>query len=134
VRRPAGEGGAAAVEFALVLPLLLLVVFGIVDFGRMLNQQIMLTEAAREIARPVSLRQPPAEIAAATTAALTGFSGAAPAVSAPACPSGAGTTVTVTVTKAFEFATPVGAIADLLGPSTLGEDFTMTGTGAMRCL
>ena len=33
---------------ALVLPLLLFVLFGVIDFGRMLNTQITLTEAARE--------------------------------------------------------------------------------------
>ena len=54
-RRPARGGaldrGAAAVEFALLLPLLLLLVFGIIDFGRALNAQVTLTQAAREGAR-----------------------------------------------------------------------------------
>ena len=50
-RRGARDRGAAAVEFALLLPLLLLIVFGIIDFGRALNAQITLTQAAREGAR-----------------------------------------------------------------------------------
>ncbi len=49
------DRGAAAVEFVLVLPVLLLLVFGIVDFGRMLNAQIVVTEAAREGARAAAL-------------------------------------------------------------------------------
>ena len=49
------EQGAAAVEMALVLPLLLLLLFGIIDFGRVLNAQITLTEAAREGARAAAL-------------------------------------------------------------------------------
>ena len=54
-RRRSPIGGAAAVEMALVLPLLLLLVFGIVDFGRALNLQITLTQAAREGVRPAAL-------------------------------------------------------------------------------
>lgn len=43
--------GVAAVEFALVVPLLLVVLFGIIDFGFMLYDKAMLTNAAREGAR-----------------------------------------------------------------------------------
>ncbi len=47
-RRPTSERGAALVEMALVLPLLVLLVFGIVDLGRLLFTQIALHEAAQE--------------------------------------------------------------------------------------
>jgi len=50
-RARSGDDGAAAVEFALVVPLLLLVVFGIVAFGLLLFAQISATHAAREGAR-----------------------------------------------------------------------------------
>ena len=53
--RQARDRGATAVEFALLLPLLLLIVFGIIDFGRALNAQITLTQAAREGARLAAL-------------------------------------------------------------------------------
>ncbi|MEO3784865.1 TadE family protein [Actinocorallia sp. B10E7] len=47
--RPAErEAGAAAVEFALVLPMLLVVVFGMIDTGLWLNQKITATNAARQ--------------------------------------------------------------------------------------
>jgi Flp pilus assembly protein TadG len=49
------DRGTAAVEFALVLPVALLVIFGIIDFGRMFNAQITLTEATRESARAAAL-------------------------------------------------------------------------------
>jgi hypothetical protein len=54
VRLPArvqSESGAELVEFALVLPLLLLVFGGIVDFGLLLQRQQVVTNAAREGAR-----------------------------------------------------------------------------------
>ena len=45
---PHGRPGAAVVEFAVVLPLLLATVFGIIEFGRMMMVQQVLTSAARE--------------------------------------------------------------------------------------
>lgn len=45
------EKGAAVVEFALILPLLLLLVFGIIEFGLLLYNKAMLTNASREGAR-----------------------------------------------------------------------------------
>lgn len=45
------EHGAAAVEFALVVPILLLVVIGIFNFGFILAQQISLNNGARQAAR-----------------------------------------------------------------------------------
>ncbi len=49
------ERGAVVVEFALVLPLLVLFVFGIVEFGRAYNAKIELTSAVREGARAAAL-------------------------------------------------------------------------------
>jgi Flp pilus assembly protein TadG len=45
------EEGAAAVEFALVLPILLMIVFGIIEFGLVLYNQEVITNASREGAR-----------------------------------------------------------------------------------
>ena len=45
------ERGAAIVEFAIILPILLLLVMGIIQFGFIFNGQITLTSAVREGAR-----------------------------------------------------------------------------------
>jgi Flp pilus assembly protein TadG len=45
------DRGAAAVEFALVLPILILLLFGIIEFARAWNVRQTLTDAAREGAR-----------------------------------------------------------------------------------
>ena len=45
------EKGASAVEFALILPILIMLVFGIFQFGIAYNNYIALTHAAREGAR-----------------------------------------------------------------------------------
>lgn len=45
------DDGAAAVEFALVLPLLMMLVFGIISFGILFAQQLSLGNGARQGAR-----------------------------------------------------------------------------------
>src|SRR5580765_679363 len=50
-RRLACEKGAELIEFALVFPLLLLVMFGIMDFGLLFQRYETVTNAAREGAR-----------------------------------------------------------------------------------
>ena len=51
------ERGAAAVEFALVLPLVVLLIFGLIDFGRLFFVQISLSSASMEVARVSSYVQ-----------------------------------------------------------------------------
>jgi Flp pilus assembly protein TadG len=55
------EEGAAAVEFALLLPVIFLLVFGIIDFGFWLNQKITATDAARQGLRTYVYWDKPAE-------------------------------------------------------------------------
>ena len=50
IRRPAQQG-AAAVEFALILPILLLVFFGMVELSLALYDKAIITNASREGAR-----------------------------------------------------------------------------------
>lgn len=53
------QKGTAAVEFALVLPVLLLIVFGIVELGIALYDKAVITNASREAARAgIVLRSP----------------------------------------------------------------------------
>jgi len=47
--------GVAAIEFAIILPLLLLILFGIIEFSILLYDKAMITNASREGARAGSL-------------------------------------------------------------------------------
>ncbi len=135
-RRSASQGardrGAAAVEFALLLPILLLLVFGIIDFGRALNAQVTLTQAAREGARLAALNQP--NVVSRTQAAATGLSPVTVTVTS-SCPTGAGQGVDAVVqtSYSFSFVTPVGAVAGLFGGSGFGSPITLSAQGEMPC-
>ena len=69
------ERGAAAVEMALVMPLLLAMIIGIIDFSRIFNAELQLSQAAREGAKIAALGSPggfaPADVYARTNAALS---------------------------------------------------------------
>lgn len=105
-RRPS-DRGAAAVEFALLLPVVLLIIFAIIDFGRMLNAQIVVSQAAREGARAAALidvNAGTARVKEATrnsdlvSSTITGCPGAA----APSANASA------QVTYSFSYITPLG--------------------------
>jgi Flp pilus assembly protein TadG len=128
--RRQSDKGAAAVEFALVLPMLLLVIFGLIDFGRMLNAQITLTEAAREGARANALSSSVSSRVNLATQNL-GPAGTVTYTVNQDCAAGADN-AQVTTKYTFKFVTPVGAIARVMG-GTLGGDLNLTGVGVMPC-
>src|SRR5437763_5086024 len=97
---------------ALVLPMLLFVIFGLIDFGRMLNTQLTLTESAREGARAAALGQSADARVQSTATNLRGVTD-----TVTTCPPGGSATadaVVVTRTQ-FSFVTPLAALAPLFG-------------------
>ena len=102
------ENGQAVVEFAVILPVLLLILFAILQFGVVFNNYIQVTAAAREGARKAavsrSLGTSAAETAAtaAAKAAAPGLKQSSIAVSYPNNPSFAqGSDVSVKVTYPY---------------------------------
>ena len=55
------ERGVAVVEFALVVPLLLLILFGIIEFGILFYDKAVITNASREAAREWIVFRPDSE-------------------------------------------------------------------------
>lgn len=55
-KRKFRQRGASAVEFAIVLPILLLVVFAIIDFGRYFFGQLVLESASAEAAKIIAVK------------------------------------------------------------------------------
>ncbi|KJK44654.1 hypothetical protein UK23_28680 [Lentzea aerocolonigenes] len=128
MKTDARDRGATAVEVALLMPILLVLVMGIVDFGLALRAQITITQAAREGVRVAALKQ-----SGAATRATTAASGLSVGVSVSACPSGTGGDATVTVTHTFNFVTPVGGLAGMFGGASFGSPITLSAKGVMPC-
>ena len=131
LRAGLGERGAAAVEFGLILPVLLTIVGGILDFGRMYNQQILLSNAARDGARQVVSNSSTGWTAAqiqtriANAASPLSVTSSATSWYCTSAMSGTGVTVTVTPTVAFDY-TILKFIPGLPKP-------VITGTATMTC-
>ncbi len=122
------ERGAVAVEFALVAPLFLTVLLGIVEYGNFFRVQISVTQAAREAARAMAVADPTASAATQQASAQAAAAAASPTInssafqytfSSPACSSGQ----TMTVTIKYSLSSLTGT----MGP------WTVTGISAMRC-
>lgn len=57
------QRGTSAVEFAIVLPLLVVFIFGIIEFGLLFYNKAMVTNASREAARTgIVYRDPPVTV------------------------------------------------------------------------
>ena len=117
------ERGAVAVEFALLAPVLVMLLLGITEFGRAYNAQITLSSAAREGVRVMAIGNSPS---AARTAAKNAATTLKPAltdtnitISPATCTTGAQVTFTIT----YNLATMTG----IAGP------FPMKGKGVMVC-
>lgn len=123
--------GAAAVEFALVAPLFFLLVFGMVEFGRMVMIQQVITNASREGARAAVLDGSTATNVKNSVVTYMSNGGVTISTSNvtinPTDPSAAsgGTPVTVTVSV------PFSQVSWLPSPMFLGGK-QMTGSAVMR--
>lgn len=131
--RPAGDRGAVAVEFAILLLPLIVLVFGIIDFGQYYRARITLAQAAREGARLDALGTPfgcsPTQLQARTVAAAAGLGLACGDVVPLPCPAGATQTAdaVVTVSYTLYFNDP---LVSLIG---LTPKKTVVATGRMPC-
>ena len=131
------EQGAEVIEMVLVLPLLLGLLFGLVDFGFLFQQYVVMTNAAAEGARVASL---PGYGAGDVTARVAdyatngGVKGAVNTVTTPVVLVGPGGTswpgsqVTVTHVYTYQF---IGPLAALLGGS-MGPNVTLTARSTVR--
>lgn len=126
-RRTEDERGAALVELAVAVPILLTLVFGVMEAGRGWSAKVQVTSASREAVRVLALGGTATEARAAAIAAAPGLTPALTAaqIATPAtCPaSGTGTDARVVITYAMPALTPIIPSGSI----------TVGGTGVMRC-
>jgi Flp pilus assembly protein TadG len=141
------ERGAAAVEFALVVPILLALVLGIVEFGRAYNIQISLTHAAREAARSMAINNDWVDAQADGENAAPSLNGGAMDFRASLVSHGASSSATPAATSAqtsTATATPVSECTSgfmievsveypLDTITGIADDMVLEGKAAMRC-
>ena len=111
------------VELAIILPLLLLIVFGIFEFGRAMYITNTLTNAAREGARRAAVSPAPIDIDAFVTSSIPfDQTGLVITTSTTTPVSGTGVPVTVTITLPFNTVTEMIPLLDgiiLRGEATM---------------
>jgi Flp pilus assembly protein TadG len=123
--RASSERGAIAAEFAIILPILVLLIFGMIQFGLAYQRQEAVHAAAREGARVASLPTTSTADACARSAealAGTGFTATPSCSVTNNCSTSAGNvTVTVVVSNTMEI------------PFFGTQTFDLTGIGDFRC-
>jgi Flp pilus assembly protein TadG len=123
-RRGVDQRGSAAVEFALVMPLVFVVTLGLVEIGLLARDRALVDAAARAGARAAAVQPDDAAARSAAASAAPGLDPGALTVLVTRS-SGRGTPVTVSV--AYEDRVRVPFIGWLVGPS-VGLD----GSAVMR--
>lgn len=118
------ERGTAAVEFALVVPLLVVLLLGIVEFSRAYHAQVAVSAAAREGARAMALRGDVDAALERTVAAAPSLQPRLDASHVEISPAACAPDQAVEVTVSYPFA---------FVTETFGHGVTLTGHGVMRC-
>jgi Flp pilus assembly protein TadG len=122
------QAGVALIETAFILPLLLVLCMGMLDFGRAFHMKSVLDQAAREGARIAVVTTPDTDLVTDKVNAVLASSGVS-ASSVTVVGPDAAHMVTVTVTTTFTFVTP--GIFALVG-GNFGNTMPMSGQTVMR--
>ena len=122
------QHGASAVEFAMIVPLVLVLVLGIAEFGRAFQVQGTLSAAAREGVRMMALQNDPAAarqaVRSAASSLTPGVTDAQITITPAACPTLAAGSTQVQLTVDYPMPYLTGFF---------GTGLDLTGTGVMRC-
>jgi Flp pilus assembly protein TadG len=127
VRRLLSDGGQSLAEFAMVAPIFLLLVFGIVDFSLGLKAWLTVSNASREGARVLALGESCSQVTSQAQNAAQGLAGVTVGIAPATCTGNPGDPMSVTVSYTYNSVTPLGRfVKKLSGP------ITMTSTSTMR--
>lgn len=120
------EAGQALVEFTMILPIFLLLLFALVDFGRAFYTWLVVTQAAREGARAAAVQADDATVNARIYGSFCnsypsncGLDPAKLSISKSNIQGNRGDTVTVDLRYSFSFATPLGDIVKFVSAGNI---------------
>ncbi|MGE3075445.1 MAG: TadE/TadG family type IV pilus assembly protein [Dehalococcoidia bacterium] len=132
------EAGQALVEFTMILPIFLLLLFALVDFGRGFYTWLLVTNAAREGARVAAVQKPQSEVYARI---YDSFCDSYPtnctldpsklSIDPDNIQGSRGQAVSIDLSYDFEFVTPIGNILALISGGSLTAP-TITAHSSMR--
>lgn len=114
------------VEFALVAPVLILLVMGIMEFGRLFQVWLVVTHAAREGGRSAAVGKPSSEVRTQVIAASPGLDAGLLSVTTENPQGPSGTSVTVGVSY------PVTMVTPLIGNILPQNPYAVQSTVVMR--
>jgi Flp pilus assembly protein TadG len=131
--RRLNERGAVAAEFALLLPVILLILFGTIEFGMIMYSRELITNASREGARAGIVQVSPKPTAGAITTIATTYltgTGINPAnVTITVTGAGGANPATLTVAATYRYPWLIPYIPTVLG---LPRPLPLTGQTIMR--
>lgn len=132
------EAGQSLVEFTMILPIFLVLMFGLVDFGRAFYTWMLVTNAAREGARVAAVQGNSSSI---DTRIYDSFCSSFPSdcslepgkltISKANVQGVRGSAVSIDLAYDFEFVTPLGGILQMLGGNNLASP-TISAHSSMR--
>ena len=127
-----GERGQSLVEFALVLPIFLVLLFAIVDFGMGLNAWISVTNSAREGARLGAVQADAPSIQQRVRDTAASLDQAKLTVSVTNAQGTPGESVVVTASYQYDLITPLAGLLQFISGNTIGPTLTFSSTSDMR--
>jgi len=133
VRRPGKrEDGQTLVEFALVIPVFLLVLFAIVDFGMAFHAWITVTNSAREGARLGAVRATSTEIEQRVRDTATSLDQLNLGVAVTNAEGQPGESVVVDVSYDYSLMTPLADLLNLISGGVIPATLNLSSTADMR--
>jgi Flp pilus assembly protein TadG len=129
------EDGQSLVEFALVVPIFLLVLFAIVDFGMAFHAWITVTNSAREGARLASVHAPAAAVEQRVRDTATSLDDAnlhVTVTNADDQGGQPGESVVVDVTYDYSLMTPLANLLHIVSGGVISDTFSLDSVADMR--
>ncbi len=124
-KRGRGQKGTTLVELAIALPVLCLLLFGMVEFGRAFNAWLIITHGAREGVRYASVGATQAEVQQKVLDTTSSLNAADLTINTLGVGGAQGTPVTVQVRYQLRIITPLISAFFPSNPITLSSDATM---------